>query len=523
MEISAYPRPAWQSGTCSCNGFAAAIVFVILSGLPFSSRAQEVLAEPPEAAQLPQTEYLAPPLLDQMLAPIALYPDALLSQILMASTYPLEVIEAYRWVSDPYNSALKGSALETALEAQDWDPSVKSLVPFPDILKTMNDKLGWMQQLGNAFLSHPQDVMDAVQRLRTQAAAAGNLKPTEQQRVVTVERTIIIQQARPEVVYVPVYDPYVIYGGWAWPDYPPVYFDPFPRYGLRVGMFSWFSFGVVSLYWGWNDFDWHHHHIHIDRDRYNRFRSHHGRPHHARDSWEHDPYHRRGVAYADPGIRARFRPNPVGAPASRRDYRGYPPSVARADQPGSQPPGAAPTRPPQTAQPTPPATPERPARDRTDIDQRAKPGDATGRDQRTPPSVSAPPEQPTTTDRRTREPRVNEPRAAVEPDSRTTRSRVPEARATVEPESHTRTPRATESPSARQQRETTPRIAPARTETHVPPAFEDYSSGDSVRAAIERTRSSRQSSTPEPTARSRDTRPDRQERSKADDRQKRQR
>lgn len=156
--------------------------------------------------------------LDQAVAPIALYPDSLVSQILMAATYPLEIVQASRWVQA--NPKLKGDALTKELEKQKWDPSVKSLVNFPDVLKMMSDKLDWTQQLGDAMLSQQKDVMAAVQRLRTKAIEAGNLKTTEQQKVIVEKKIIVIQAASPQVVYVPVYNPVVVYGAWPLPGLP---------------------------------------------------------------------------------------------------------------------------------------------------------------------------------------------------------------------------------------------------------------------------------------------------------------
>ena len=165
-----------------------------------------------------------------MLAPIALYPDALLSQILMASTYPLEIVEAARWRKD--NAALKGQALEDALKKQPWDESVKSLCAFPDVLDRMNKDLAWTQKLGDAFLAQQAQVLDTVQSLRKKAQAAGNLKSNEQQKVDVQTRTtsiIVIEPANPQVVYVPTYQPTVVYGGWPYPAYPPYY----PPYWVR--------------------------------------------------------------------------------------------------------------------------------------------------------------------------------------------------------------------------------------------------------------------------------------------------
>ena len=159
--------------------------------------------------------------LDQILAPIALYPDDLLSQVLMASTYPLEVVQAERWQKQ--NKSLKGDALAQALEKQDWDPSVKSLVNFPDVLTMMSEKLDWTQKLGDAFLEQEKGVMDTVQKLRQKADEAGNLKTTSEQKVIVEKetKTIVIEPANPQTVYVPTYNPTVVYGAWWYPAYPP--------------------------------------------------------------------------------------------------------------------------------------------------------------------------------------------------------------------------------------------------------------------------------------------------------------
>ena len=159
--------------------------------------------------------------LDQMLAPIALYPDQLLGEILMAATYPLDAVEAARWLQDPGNASLKGDQLVAALRQQNWDPSVKSLAPFPSILRTMDAKLDWTERLGEAFLADPKAVMDAVQRLRRRARSAGGLVSGPQEIVRTVEEDITIEAPTTEIVYLPVCDPSVAYGAWPYPAYPP--------------------------------------------------------------------------------------------------------------------------------------------------------------------------------------------------------------------------------------------------------------------------------------------------------------
>ena len=165
--------------------------------------------------------------LDQMLAPLALYPDSLLSQILMASTYPLEIVEAARWVKA--HPALQGDQAVKATDQYNWEPSVKSLVAFPNVLAMMDEKLDWTERLGDAFLSQQPEVMDTVQNLRQRASANGTLQSTDQVRIDQEEQNISITSPDPQVVYVPYYDPTVIYGSWWWPAYPPVYLATLAR------------------------------------------------------------------------------------------------------------------------------------------------------------------------------------------------------------------------------------------------------------------------------------------------------
>jgi hypothetical protein len=262
--------------------------------------------------------------LDQMLAPIALYPDSLLGQVLIASTYPLEVVLADRWVKQ--NKNLKGDALNDALDRQNWDASVKALVPFPEVLSMMSEKTEWTQNLGDAFLSQQDDVMDTVQKLREKAYNAGNLKTTEQQ-VVVVEREIIrVEPANPEVVYVPVYDPRWVYGPWWWPAYPPYVIYPYsPGFVIAPGFISFGLGFVVGAFWthAWGHWDWQHHHVIVSTNRsININRRNINVKYVPMGEWRHDPVHRRGVAYRDPHTRDRYRQIDRGAVNSRRDFRG---------------------------------------------------------------------------------------------------------------------------------------------------------------------------------------------------------
>jgi len=175
-------------------------------------------------AQEPGAKAFSQEQLDQMLAPVALYPDSLLAQVLMASTYPLEIVQADRFAKK--NKDLKGDKLLEAAKNEDWDPTVKSLLQFPDVISMMSDKLDWTTKLGDAFLAQQKDVMDSVQRLRKKANEAGNLKTTKEQKVIVEKETIIIQSASPEVIYVPAYNPTVVYGTWAYPAYPPYPYYP---------------------------------------------------------------------------------------------------------------------------------------------------------------------------------------------------------------------------------------------------------------------------------------------------------
>lgn len=190
--------------------------------------------------------------LEQMIAPIALYPDAVLAQVLMASTYPLEVVQADRWVKQ--NSRLKGDALNAALDKMDWDPSVKALVSFPDILSMMNKQLDWMQKLGDAFIAQQKDVMDTVQKLRVSARAQNNLYTTREQTVIVEDKIIRIEPADPQVIYVPSYDPMIIYGAWPYPAYPPYYVAP-PVVAAGVGFVAGVAVGAA---WsgGWGYCNW---------------------------------------------------------------------------------------------------------------------------------------------------------------------------------------------------------------------------------------------------------------------------
>jgi hypothetical protein len=205
--------------------------------------------------------------LDQMLAPIALYPDSLLAQILVAATYPEQVTAASRWASE--NGNLKGERLNAALDKQKWDLSVKALVPFPDVLAMMSERPEWTQKLGETFMSQQDDVMDAVQRLRARAHEQGNLNTTSQQKVLVQEEIIRIEPVNTQVVYMPIYDPVVVYGTWAYPAYPP-YPAYYPSGAVVASGAMGFTAGVaVGTAWsnGWGHWDWHNHDVNVNVNR----------------------------------------------------------------------------------------------------------------------------------------------------------------------------------------------------------------------------------------------------------------
>ena len=274
--------------------------------------------------------------LDQMLAPIALYPDSLLSQILMASTYPIEIVQAARW--SKANPNLTGDDAVKVAEQNNWDPSVESLVAFPQILAMLDEKLGWTVRLGDAFLSQERQVMDTVQALREKAQAAGNLKSIDQLRVDPQGTTIVIEQTNPQVVYVPYYNPTLVYGAWWWPDHPPVYWAPWPGYYERPGFgagFLWGAGTTLGAEFFFGAFDWPDRHVRIVNVDHHRPRPHFGNG--PPGSWQHDPGHRRGVAYRDPVLGQQFGRHDNN-PDGRREYRGNEPNRGRGpSNPGTRP------------------------------------------------------------------------------------------------------------------------------------------------------------------------------------------
>jgi len=276
-----------------------------------------------DAPQLPPpSQTLTSDQLDDLVAPIALYPDPLLSQVLVAATYPLEVVQAFQWMQK--NPGLAGTALTEAAQQQSWDASIQALVVFPDVLKRLNDDVTWTTNLGNAFLAQQQDVMDAVQRMRLRAQQAGKLASTPQENVVTDNQGgqpyIEIAPADPDIMFVPCYDPVWIWGPPLWYPYPHWWW---PRRSVIVGGvgFGFYTGGIhVNLFigsgchgwsgWGWQP-GWGNHTVIVNNafiHRYN-FNSVNIRDVHGTAVWTHDAAHRGGVPYATPALRQQFRGN----------------------------------------------------------------------------------------------------------------------------------------------------------------------------------------------------------------------
>ncbi len=226
-------------------------------------------AQGPAAEQGPQYTPETPQQLQDLVAPIALYPDSLVAQILAASTFPEQIVEADRWVQD--HPDLKGEALAQAVNNMPWDPSVKALTAFPSVLGNMDKNLSWTSTLGDAYYNQQQDVMDAIQVMRQKAEQAGTLKGTPQQTVTTQGSTIVIQPAQPDVVYVPAYNPWVVYGpgivAWpGWYPYPGIWYGgPYLSFGVGFGIGFFAGFGWGWPHWG---FDWHNHWVVYNHNHY---------------------------------------------------------------------------------------------------------------------------------------------------------------------------------------------------------------------------------------------------------------
>jgi hypothetical protein len=245
--------------------------------------------------------------LDQMLAPIALYPDTVLSHILIAATYPLEVVQADRWAQA--NQRLTAEDAVNAVDLEEWDPSVKALVAFPDILRRMSDDLNWTQRLGDAFLADESRVMDAIQNLRDKAYASGNLRDTQYTKVVREEKVIVIEPAVERVVYIPYYDTRVVYGSWWWHGYPPVYWHHPVSY-VHIGGFYWGPRTYLSTGFFFSSPHWHQRRVVVidyhDHHHPRYYSGHKIAHYHGAHHWQHNPRHRHNVAYRHEHVRHKF-------------------------------------------------------------------------------------------------------------------------------------------------------------------------------------------------------------------------
>jgi len=308
---------------------ALALMLLLALLVPAHARAQS--PDVPPDLDAPSAEYLPQDQLDALLAPIALYPDDLLAQVLMASTYPLEVVEAARFVQQ--NPGLAGAALDDAVRNMRWDPSVQSLTAFPQVLAMMSDRLEWTQQLGDAVLANRQQVMDTVQALRVRAEAAGTLQDTDQQHVYTSDQAIVIEPAQFDYVYVPVYDPMVAYGPWWVASYQPFFWYPPAFYGYPV---RWQGRGIVwgrpcrvdRNHWGWAHPEWRAGTIAVTIGRNEFFNRPQYRNYRGTVAWQHTPDHRRGVAYGSALVRERFGNADRRAIDARRELRSGAPSAS---------------------------------------------------------------------------------------------------------------------------------------------------------------------------------------------------
>jgi hypothetical protein len=263
----------------------------------------------------PPGQSLAPDQLDGLVAPIALYPDPLLSEILVASTYPLELVQASQWLQR--NPGLTGAALTQAAQQQNWDPSIQALVVFPDLIKRLYQDVTWTTNLGNAFLVQQPDVMDAVQRMRFRAEQAGKLPSTSQQRVTTTNDSgqpiIDIEPTDPQVIYLPNYDPGYIWGpplrypyaNWY---YPPLVGGAFLGFGVGISMGAFFGRGWGGWAgWGWHP-GWGNHTVIVNNNfiHRNNFNAGHGASLNGSAAWSHDASHRQGVPYSSAAVSTRY-------------------------------------------------------------------------------------------------------------------------------------------------------------------------------------------------------------------------
>ncbi len=326
---------------------AIGLLAICVSSQAFTLQAQTTQDAPPAKPPLTAEE------LGQLVAPIALYPDSLLTQIFMASTYPLEIVQADRWMKA--NKNLTGDALAAELEKQPWDASVKSIVNFPDVLDMMSNQLDLTVKLGDAFIAQQADMMNTVQMLRSKAQASGNLASSDQQKIIVeaapapAPQTIVvvapppqiirIESPSPTVIYVPTYNPTIVYGAWLYPAYPPYpYYPPRPP-GYVAARAVWFGVGVAcGVAWGyaWGNCNWGKNTVNINinqnvnlnrninRNNYNVNVNHNPNINgNGNGSWQHNPAHRQGVPYTNQTAAQKYGNASSAQTAQAREaYRG---------------------------------------------------------------------------------------------------------------------------------------------------------------------------------------------------------
>jgi len=312
-----------KPSTCSTVTRAVASATLVMFAWTGIAAAQAPASATPPAASTaepsaPAAKTFSQEELEQLVAPVALFPDSLLAQVLMASTYPLEIVSAERWVKA--NPKLKDKALEDALQKQTWDASVKSLTVFPQVLTMMSEKLDWTQKLGDAFLAQQADVMATAQALRAKAVAQGSLKDSSEQKIITekVETTTVIkiEPTNPEVVYVPTYNPTVVYGAWPYPAYPPYYYYP-PGY-VAGGALLGFTAGVIVGGALWGNCNWGRGDVNVNVNRYNNF----NRTNVSNSNWQHNSQHRGAVPYKDQRVAQQNNRGTSAGAQQREAYRG---------------------------------------------------------------------------------------------------------------------------------------------------------------------------------------------------------
>jgi hypothetical protein len=288
----------------------AAFLMLVLTALYFPGAATRVAAQEQGQTQPASQAVWTANQLDNLVAPLALYPDPLLGQMLVASTYPLETVEASQWLQRNHN--LNGQALIDAAKQQSWDSSVQALVAVPDALAKLNQDIRWTTELGNAFLAQQNDVMDAVQRMRARAESSGNLRSTQQQTVTTQvqdgRQVVVIEPASPNIIYVPLYDPFYIWGPPVYGFYPPLSYPLF-GFGFGIGYNLGFCFSNWGGwgFWGWGP-NWFGRSIIVNNIFFHRYGFHERPIGHFRGNtvWAHDPIHRLGVPYRNDRIAAQF-------------------------------------------------------------------------------------------------------------------------------------------------------------------------------------------------------------------------